>query len=72
MGELARELKDGTWRAVREVLILKKQRGKFRRLGIPCRRVAQTAAMLVLAPIFEADLHESSMPIGGDKAHKTR
>ena len=58
--ELARDLKAGTYRprAVRQVLIAKKQRGKFRPLGIPCLRdrVAQTAAMLVLSPIFEADL----------------
>ena len=58
--ELARDLKAGTYRprAVRQVLIPKKQRGKFRPLGIPCvrDRVAQTAAMLVLSPIFEADL----------------
>ena len=56
----ARDLKAGTYRprAVRQVLIPKKQRGKFRPLGIPCLRdrVAQTAAMLVLSPIFEADL----------------
>ena len=54
------DLKEGTYRprAVRQVLIPKKQRGKFRPLGIPCLRdrVAQTAAMLVLSPIFEADL----------------
>ena len=60
LGELARDLKEGTYRpsAVRQVLIPKKQRGKFRPLGIPCvrDRVAQTAAMLVLSPIFEADL----------------
>ena len=60
LGELARDLKAGTYRpdAVRQVLIPKKQRGKFRPLGIPCirDRVAQTAAMLVLTPIFEADL----------------
>ena len=59
-GVLARDLKAGTYRprAVRQVLIPKKQRGKFRPLGIPCLRdrVAQTAAMLVLSPIFEADL----------------
>ena len=57
---LARDLKAGTYRprAVRQVLIPKNQRGKFRPLGIPClrNRVAQTAAMLVLSPIFEADL----------------
>ena len=56
---LARDLKEGTYRprAVRQVLIPKKQRGKFRPLGIPCvrDRVAQTAAMLVLPPVFEAD-----------------
>ena len=60
LGALARDLKKGTYRpqAVRQVLIPKKQRGKFRSLGIPCLRdrVAQTAAMLVLSPIFEADL----------------
>ena len=60
LGALARDLKAGTYRprAIRQVLIPKKQRGKFRPLGIPCLRdrVAQTAAMLVLSPIFEADL----------------
>jgi len=60
LGELGRDLKAGTYRpdAVRQVLIPKKQRGKLRPLGIPCirDRVAQTAAMLVLSPIFEADL----------------
>ena len=60
LGELAWDLKAGTYqpKAVRQVLIPKKQAGKFRPLGIPCirDRVAQTAAMLVLTPIFEADL----------------
>ena len=60
LGALARDLKEGTYRpqAVRQVLIPKKQRGTFRPLGIPCLRdrVAQTAAMLVLSSIFEADL----------------
>ena len=60
LGELARELKDGSYapKPVRQVLIPKKQPGKFRPLGIPCLRdrVAQTSALLVLEPIFEADL----------------
>ena len=60
LGELARELKDGTYtpKPIRQVLIPKKQPGKLRPLGIPCirDRVAQTSALLVLEPIFEADL----------------
>ena len=60
LGELSRDLKDGAYvpQAVRQVLIPKKQPGQFRPLGIPTirDRVAQTSALLVLAPIFEADL----------------
>ena len=60
VGELSRDLRDGGYEPspVRQVLIPKKQPGKFRPLGIPCLRdrVAQTSAMLVLVPIFEADL----------------
>ena len=60
LGELAEELKEGTYQphAVRQVLIPKKQKGKFRPLGIPCirDRVAQVSALLVLTPILEADL----------------
>ncbi len=60
IGELSRELWEGAYKPspVRQVLIPKTQPGKFRPLGIPCLRdrVAQTSAMLVLMPIFEADL----------------
>ena len=60
VGELSRDLREGTYKPspVRGVLIPKKRPGKFRPLGIPCLRdrVAQTSALLVLTPIFEADL----------------
>ena len=60
LGELSRDLKEGTYapQAVRQVLIPSMLPGKFRPLGIPCirDRVAQTSALLLLEPIFEADL----------------
>ncbi|MCY2954406.1 MAG: group II intron reverse transcriptase/maturase [Planctomycetota bacterium] len=61
LGELTEKLKGKTYEpaAVRQVYIPKAgQPGKFRPLGIPCicDRVAQMAAVLVLEPIFEADL----------------
>jgi len=61
LGALAEELKERTYRpeAVKRVRVPKREGGE-RALGIPTvkDRVIQTAAVIVLGPIFEADLPE--------------
>ena len=76
LGELSRDLRDGSYapKPVRQVLIPKKQPGKFRPLGIPCirDRVAQTSAMLVLEPILRPTCNRSNLPTGRGGVRRMR
>jgi RNA-directed DNA polymerase len=75
LDELAEELRQQTYRtqAVRRVDIPKEgQPGKTRPLGIPCirDRVVQMAVVLILGPIFEADLEPEQYAYRPDRSAK--
>ncbi len=76
LDELMEDLRQKTYQSqpVRRVNIPKEgQPGKTRPLGIPCirDRVVQTAVVLVLGPIFEADLEPEQYAYRPERARKT-
>src|SRR6516225_8390831 len=64
LDELAADLQEGKWRPLpaRRVFIAKPGRGELRPLSIPAvrDRIVQSAARIVVEPIFEADMLECS------------
>ena len=76
LGKLSQDLQAGAYapQAVRQVLIPKKQRGKYRPLGIPCLRdrVAQASALLVPIRYLKRIWIRNSTPTVHSEARRMR